>query len=96
MLWYSFYIPSEFLPNFLILSFRQNCILACCVITEIDERMEWVKWRVSEPFNQYESTFGSVVFCSLGMMFPTFSDIHLAPFSDEQLYMEHYSRANFW
>uniref|UniRef100_A0A8C4JNT7 Histone-arginine methyltransferase CARM1 n=1 Tax=Dromaius novaehollandiae TaxID=8790 RepID=A0A8C4JNT7_DRONO len=33
---------------------------------------------------------------SNGMMFPTFSDIHLAPFSDEQLYMEHYSRANFW
>ncbi|XP_039220434.1 histone-arginine methyltransferase CARM1-like isoform X1 [Crotalus tigris] len=33
---------------------------------------------------------------SSGMMFPTFSDIHLAPFSDEQLYMEHYSRANFW
>ncbi|XP_049628727.1 LOW QUALITY PROTEIN: histone-arginine methyltransferase CARM1-like [Suncus etruscus] len=31
-----------------------------------------------------------------GKMFPTFSDIHLAPFSDEQLYMEHYSRANFW
>ncbi|XP_062468481.1 histone-arginine methyltransferase CARM1-like isoform X4 [Pezoporus occidentalis] len=31
-----------------------------------------------------------------GMMFPTFSDIHLAPFSDEQLYMEHFSRANFW
>ncbi|KAM9262024.1 histone-arginine methyltransferase CARM1-like [Morus bassanus] len=33
---------------------------------------------------------------SNGMMFPTFSDVHLAPFSDEQLYMEHYSRANFW
>ncbi|XP_030368490.1 histone-arginine methyltransferase CARM1-like isoform X2 [Strigops habroptila] len=31
-----------------------------------------------------------------GMMFPTFGDIHLAPFSDEQLYMEHFSRANFW
>ncbi|XP_057588541.1 histone-arginine methyltransferase CARM1-like [Hippopotamus amphibius kiboko] len=31
-----------------------------------------------------------------GMMFPTFSDIHLAPFSDEQLYVEHHSRANFW
>ncbi|KAJ1058938.1 hypothetical protein K5549_001432 [Capra hircus] len=30
-----------------------------------------------------------------GMMFPTFSDIHLAPFSDEQLYMEHRSRVNF-
>ncbi|KAM6363866.1 histone-arginine methyltransferase CARM1-like isoform 3-T3 [Pluvialis apricaria] len=33
---------------------------------------------------------------SNGMMFPTYSDIHLAPFSDDQLYMEHYSRANFW
>ncbi|KAM9167218.1 histone-arginine methyltransferase CARM1-like [Mergus octosetaceus] len=33
---------------------------------------------------------------SNGMMFPTFSEIHLAPFSDEQLYTEHYSRANFW
>ncbi|XP_009577173.1 PREDICTED: histone-arginine methyltransferase CARM1-like, partial [Fulmarus glacialis] len=33
---------------------------------------------------------------SNGMMFPTYSDIHLAPFSDEHLYMEHYSRANFW
>ncbi|XP_066566975.1 histone-arginine methyltransferase CARM1 isoform X2 [Amia ocellicauda] len=31
-----------------------------------------------------------------GMMFPTFSDIHLAPFTDEQLYLEHYSRSNFW
>ncbi|XP_021783210.1 histone-arginine methyltransferase CARM1-like [Papio anubis] len=33
---------------------------------------------------------------SNGMMLPTFSDIHLAPFSDEQLYVEHFSRANFW
>ncbi|KAM6303162.1 LOW QUALITY PROTEIN: histone-arginine methyltransferase CARM1-like [Podargus strigoides] len=33
---------------------------------------------------------------SNGVMFPTYSDLHLAPFSDEQLYMEHYSRANFW
>ncbi|XP_006003607.1 histone-arginine methyltransferase CARM1 isoform X2 [Latimeria chalumnae] len=31
-----------------------------------------------------------------GMMFPTYSDVHLAPFTDEQLYMEHYTRANFW
>ncbi|XP_069783529.1 histone-arginine methyltransferase CARM1 [Narcine bancroftii] len=31
-----------------------------------------------------------------GMMFPTCGDVHLAPFSDEQLYMEHYTRANFW
>ncbi|XP_026722628.1 histone-arginine methyltransferase CARM1 isoform X2 [Athene cunicularia] len=33
---------------------------------------------------------------SNGMMFPTYSEIHLAPFSDEQLYMEHYSKASFW
>ncbi|XP_033613578.1 histone-arginine methyltransferase CARM1-like [Fukomys damarensis] len=33
---------------------------------------------------------------SNGMMFPTFGDIYLAPFSDDQLYMEYYSRANFW
>ncbi|XP_031414782.1 histone-arginine methyltransferase CARM1 isoform X2 [Clupea harengus] len=31
-----------------------------------------------------------------GMMFPTFSDIHLAPFTDEQLYMEHNARSSFW
>ncbi|XP_043917032.1 histone-arginine methyltransferase CARM1 [Protopterus annectens] len=31
-----------------------------------------------------------------GLMFPTFSEVHLAPFSDEQLYMEHYNRASFW
>ncbi|XP_041936536.1 histone-arginine methyltransferase CARM1 [Alosa sapidissima] len=31
-----------------------------------------------------------------GMMFPTSSDIHLAPFTDEALYMEHYARSGFW
>ncbi|XP_066507298.1 histone-arginine methyltransferase CARM1 isoform X3 [Hoplias malabaricus] len=31
-----------------------------------------------------------------GMMFPTFSDIHLAPFTDEQLYLEHLARSSFW
>ncbi|XP_069031339.1 histone-arginine methyltransferase CARM1-like [Embiotoca jacksoni] len=31
-----------------------------------------------------------------GLMFPSFGDIHLAPFSDEQLYMEHSTRAGFW
>ncbi|KAG9335741.1 hypothetical protein JZ751_004277 [Albula glossodonta] len=30
-----------------------------------------------------------------GKMFPTFSDIHLAPFTDELLYMEHYGRSSF-
>uniref|UniRef100_A0A671PCF9 Histone-arginine methyltransferase CARM1 n=1 Tax=Sinocyclocheilus anshuiensis TaxID=1608454 RepID=A0A671PCF9_9TELE len=31
-----------------------------------------------------------------GMMFPTQGDIHLAPFTDEQLYMEHHARSHFW
>ncbi|XP_036384927.1 histone-arginine methyltransferase CARM1 isoform X1 [Megalops cyprinoides] len=31
-----------------------------------------------------------------GKMFPTFSDIHLAPFTDELLYMEHHARSSFW
>uniref|UniRef100_A0A3B4XNA4 Histone-arginine methyltransferase CARM1 n=1 Tax=Seriola lalandi dorsalis TaxID=1841481 RepID=A0A3B4XNA4_SERLL len=31
-----------------------------------------------------------------GLMFPSCGDIHLAPFSDEQLYFEHYARATFW
>ncbi|XP_029303299.1 histone-arginine methyltransferase CARM1 [Cottoperca gobio] len=31
-----------------------------------------------------------------GLMFPSFGDIHLAPFSDEQLYFEHYAQASFW
>lgn len=35
-------------------------------------------------------------FPSPGLMFPSSADIHLAPFSDEQLYSEHYARASFW
>ncbi|KAF7646822.1 hypothetical protein LDENG_00182050 [Lucifuga dentata] len=31
-----------------------------------------------------------------GLMFPSCADIHLAPFSDEQLYMENHARAAFW
>ncbi|KAJ0009495.1 hypothetical protein NQD34_001197, partial [Periophthalmus magnuspinnatus] len=31
-----------------------------------------------------------------GLMFPSWADVHLAPFSDEQLYFENYARAAFW
>ncbi|XP_014773022.1 histone-arginine methyltransferase CARM1 isoform X1 [Octopus bimaculoides] len=31
-----------------------------------------------------------------GRMFPTQGDLHVAPFTDEALYMEQYSKANFW
>lgn len=35
--------------------------------------------------------------CSVsGKMFPTIGDVHLAPFTDEQLYMEQFTKANFW
>lgn len=36
------------------------------------------------------------VFFFLGKMFPTIGDVHLAPFTDEQLYMEQFTKANFW
>ncbi|XP_013407254.1 histone-arginine methyltransferase CARMER isoform X2 [Lingula anatina] len=31
-----------------------------------------------------------------GKMYPSRGDLHVAPFSDEALYMEQYSKANFW
>jgi len=31
-----------------------------------------------------------------GLMFPTIGDLHVAPFSDELLYMEQFTKANFW
>ena len=33
---------------------------------------------------------------STGKMFPTQGDLHMAPFTDETLYMEQCSKANFW
>ena len=29
-------------------------------------------------------------------MYPTQGDLHVAPFTDEALYMEQFSKANFW
>ena len=29
-------------------------------------------------------------------MFPTTGDLHVAPFTDDALYMEQFSKANFW
>lgn len=31
-----------------------------------------------------------------GRMFPSEGDLHVAPFTDEALYMEQYNKANFW
>lgn len=33
---------------------------------------------------------------TIGLMFPTIGDLHIAPFSDELLYMEQFTKANFW
>lgn len=33
---------------------------------------------------------------SLGKMFPSRGDLHIAPFNDETLYMEQFNKANFW
>lgn len=35
------------------------------------------------------------LFCP-GLMFPSSGDIHVAPFTDEHLYFEHYAQASFW
>eukprot|EP00794_Sanderia_malayensis_P008273 gene8273-9156_t len=31
-----------------------------------------------------------------GKMFPTRGDLHIAPFTDDSLYMEHFGKSNFW
>ena len=31
-----------------------------------------------------------------GKMFPAQGDLHIAPFTDEALYLEQFSKANFW
>lgn len=31
-----------------------------------------------------------------GKMYPGQGDLHIAPFTDEALYMEQYNKANFW
>ena len=31
-----------------------------------------------------------------GKMYPSRGDLHIAPFTDDSLYMEQYSKANFW
>jgi hypothetical protein len=31
-----------------------------------------------------------------GKIFPSQGDLHIAPFTDDSLYMEQYSKAHFW
>ncbi|KFV50263.1 Histone-arginine methyltransferase CARM1, partial [Tyto alba] len=60
---------------------------------------ECVDVVISEPIalsKSFLNTYLSTLFCLLGIMFPTYSNIYLAPFSDEQLYMEQHCRASFW
>jgi len=34
--------------------------------------------------------------CPAGKMYPSQGDLHVAPFTDEALYMEQFTKANFW
>lgn len=49
--------------------------------------------RWSPPRSRLQAPGSSL---SPGNMFPTIGDVHLAPFTDEQLYMEQFTKANFW
>ena len=60
-------------------------------------------WQLSRLLQNFLTTliiisFFLSFFCSLlpGKMFPTRGDLHVAPFFDDALYMEHFSKANFW
>ncbi|XP_009952554.1 PREDICTED: histone-arginine methyltransferase CARM1-like [Leptosomus discolor] len=98
-------IPLESVEKLLVRSnnLSDKITVLCGKIEEIS-LAENVDVVISEPmgymlFNErmLESYLHSKKWLkSNGIMFPTYSDIYLAPFSDELLYMEHYSRANFW
>ena len=40
--------------------------------------------------------YNYIIFISIGKMFPTQALLYTAPFSDETLYMEQYTKASFW
>ena len=54
-----------------------------------------VYWYVSAPYCCGIREC-NVYFLFPGLMFPTIGDLHIAPFSDEMLYMEQFTKANFW
>uniref|UniRef100_A0AAV2L9X3 Uncharacterized protein n=1 Tax=Knipowitschia caucasica TaxID=637954 RepID=A0AAV2L9X3_KNICA len=51
---------------------------------------------LSEPLSQTQLLKGRSCLKPAGLMFPSWADLHFAPFSDEQLYFENYARAAFW
>ncbi|CAL8291184.1 unnamed protein product [Lota lota] len=79
-------------------------------ITVLEGRMEEVNIPdmvdviVSEPIGYlllHERKLDSFLFARKwlkpnGVMFPSSGEIHLAPFTDEQLYVEHHARTSFW
>ena len=48
------------------------------------------------PFDSGVDHSWDVADCVAGKMYPGQGDLHIAPFTDEALYMEQYSKANFW
>ena len=47
-------------------------------------------------FDLEHCLMGRIMSFVKGKMFPTTGDLHIAPFFDDALYMEHFSKANFW
>ncbi|KAL1489172.1 hypothetical protein ABEB36_014110 [Hypothenemus hampei] len=81
-----------------------NCIKVIPGKIEEVELPEKVDIIISEPmgymlYNErmLESYLNAKRWLSpVGKMFPTRGDLHIAPFTDDALYMEQYSKANFW
>jgi hypothetical protein len=55
----------------------------------------WVQEKENYRCEEIEFLF-LLFLCCLGRMFPTRGDLHIAPFTDDSLYMEQFNKANFW
>lgn len=59
--------------------------------------VSWASHFWDEHLFFWRSLHCYVVFFSVtGKMFPTQGDLHVTPFTDEALYLEQFSKANFW
>lgn len=81
-------LKKQFFISYLFISFYQLCTNGVChwlcLMKIINKMQEPINWTWTVPC------------CFLGKMFPTQGDLHVAPFTDETLYMEQCSKANFW
>jgi histone-arginine methyltransferase CARM1 len=82
----------------------QNKIKVIAGKVEEIELPEKVDMIISEPMGYMllnERMLESFIYAKKwlkpgGKMFPTIGDLYVAPFTDESLYMEQVTKANFW